>query len=130
MNTQELTALRDRVQKNKAISADDNKRLKAAGLVEGRYPNLVVAAEIAAATGQKAKHISYRGFNNQYYSDLIVELIRKHQPVTREDIDKLLLDKLPEVLSKKKKLTKIHNLLQELAMAELIRNDGGRKFSR
>jgi hypothetical protein len=32
MNTQELTALRDRVQKNKAISADDNKRLKAAGL--------------------------------------------------------------------------------------------------
>jgi len=122
--------LLDRVQKNQTISADESKRLKAAGLVEGRYPNLVVAAEIAAATGQKAKHISYRGFNNQYYSDLIVELIRKHQPVTREDIDKLLLDKLPEVLSKKQKLTKIHNLLQELATAELIRNDGGRKFSR
>ena len=117
--------LLDRVQKNLPILADDNKRLKAAKLVEGRYPNLLVAAEIAAATGQKAKHIRDKGFDSQYYRDLIVELIRKHQPVTREDIDRLLLDKLPEVLSKEQKLTKIHNLLTSLS-GKRIRNDGVR----
>lgn len=117
--------LLDRVQKSLAISTDDNKRLKAAKLVEGRYPNLVVAAEIAAATGQKAKHIRDRGFDSQYYRDLIVELIRKHQPVTREDIDRLLLDKLPEVLNEEQKMTKIHNLLTSLS-GKRIRNDGVR----
>ena len=36
--------LLDRVQKRHAISRDEHRRLKAAGLVEGRYPNLMVAA--------------------------------------------------------------------------------------
>ena len=47
--------LLDRVQKGQAISASDNKRLKAANLVEGRFPNLVVSAAIAAVTGQKGQ---------------------------------------------------------------------------
>jgi len=122
--------LLDRVQKNQAISASDNKRLKAANLVEGRYPNLVVAAAIAAATGQKAQHIRDRGLDSKFYRDYILELIREHQPVSREDIDKLLLDKLPEVLSEEQKLTKIHNLLRNMTKAGLIRNEGGRKYSR
>lgn len=122
--------LLDRVQKNQTISADDNRRLKAAKLVEGRYPNLVVGAEIAAVTGQKAKHIRDSGFDSQYYRDFIVKLVREHQPVTREDIDKLLLDKLPEVLSEEQKLSKIHNLLYELSHRQkLIRNVGSRRFS-
>lgn len=120
-----IIMLLDRVQKNQRISADDNKRLKAAKLVEGRYPGLVVAAEIAAATGQEAKHIRDRGFNSKYYRDLIVELVRKHQPVTREKIDRMLLDKLPEVLSPEQKLNKIHNLITSLS-GKHIRNDGVR----
>jgi fructose-bisphosphate aldolase class I len=43
--------LLDRVQKEQRISRDEHRRLKAAGLVEGRYPNLFVAAAIAKATG-------------------------------------------------------------------------------
>lgn len=120
----------DRVQKHQPISVDDNRRLKAMKLVEGRYPNLVVAAAIAAATGQKAKHIRDKGFDSKYYRDMIVELIRKHQPVTRGDIDAMLLDKLPEVLSLEQKLMKIHNLLYELSHRQkLIRNSGSRRFS-
>lgn len=65
------------------------------------------------------------------YQDLIVELIRKHQPVTREDIDEMLLDKLPEVLSQEQKLMKIHNLLYELSHRQKrIRNSGSRRFSK
>ena len=120
--------LLDRVQKNQLISTDDNKRLKAAKLVEGRYPGLVVAAEIAAATGQKAKHIRDRGLDSKFYRDYILTLVQEHQPVSREDIDKLLLDKLPEVLSQEQKLNKIHNLLWNMSKAGLICNEGGRKY--
>ena len=35
--------LLDKVQKGQRIDADEAKRLKAAKLVEGRYPNLLVA---------------------------------------------------------------------------------------
>ncbi|WP_262966549.1 RNA-binding domain-containing protein [Methylobacter psychrophilus] len=120
--------LLDRVQKGQAISASDNKRLKAANLVEGRFPNLVVSAAIASVTGQKAKHISDRGFDNAYYRDLIVKIVSEHQPVSREDIDRLLLGKLPEVLSIDQKLTKIHNLLTSLS-GKYIVNKGTRQQS-
>ena len=60
--------------------------------------------------------------------DLIVALVREHQPVSREDIDKLLLDKLPEVLTASQKRTKIHNLLSSQA-GKTIRNVGSRSGS-
>ena len=58
--------LLDKVQKGQRIVAEDAKRLKAAKLVEGRYPNLLVAGSVAAVTGQKAQHIRDRGFDSQY----------------------------------------------------------------
>ena len=120
--------LLDRVQKGQRISADEAKRLKAAKLVEGRYPNLIVAGRVAAVTGEKARHIRNRGFDSQYYRDLIVALVREHQPVSREDIDKLLLDKLPEVLTQQQKLSRVHNLISSLS-GKVIRNVGSRQAS-
>lgn len=120
--------LLDKVQKGQRIEADDAKRLKAAKLVEGRYPNLLVAGSVAAATGDKARHIRNRGFDNRYYRDLIVDLVREHQPVSREDIDKLLLDKLPEVLSESQKVSKVHNLITALS-GKAIKNVGTRQAS-
>lgn len=120
--------LLDKVQKGVRIAAEDGKRLRAAGLVEGRYPNLIVAGRVAAATGQKAQHIRNRGFDSRYYRDMIVELVREHQPVSREDIDRLLLDKLPEVLTQAQKLNRIHNLLRQLAEAGSIVNSGSRRW--
>jgi len=127
----ETIILLDRVQKRQTISREESKRLKATKLVEGRYPNLIVSAQIAAATGEKARHIRDKGFDNNYYQDLIVEIIRQHQPVTREDIDAMLLNKLPEVLSPDQKRKKIHNLLYELSHRQKqIKNTGGRRFSK
>ncbi|MDE1951177.1 MAG: putative DNA binding domain-containing protein [Betaproteobacteria bacterium] len=120
--------LLDRVQKGQRISADEAKRLKAAKLVEGRYPNLIVAGRVAAVTGEKARHIRNRGFDSQYYRDLIIALVREHQPVSREDIDGLLLDKLPDVLTQEQKLNRIHNLLRQLAEAKIIANVGSRRW--
>ena len=121
--------LLDRVQKRKRISSEAHRRLKTAKLVEGRYPNLIVAAQVAAVTGEKAKHIRDGGLDNRYYRDLILELIGKHQPVSREEINELLLDKLPEVLNKDQKMDKIHNLVSSLA-GKRIRNIGSRRTPR
>ena len=125
----EAIILLDRVQKRLPITKEEHQKLKHDGLVEGRFPNPVVAAQIAALTGDKARHIRDTGFNNEYYRDYIVKMIAKMQPVSREDIDEALLDKLPEVLTRQQKLEKIHNLLTVLSRKERrIRNAGGRRY--
>jgi ATP-dependent DNA helicase RecG len=118
--------LLDRVQKRLQISRDAHKALKASGLVEGRYPNIIIAAKVARITGQKARHIRERGFNKQYYMDAIEALIREHQPIPRSEIDRLLMDKLPEVLNEDQKKAKIHNLIAELSRNGRIENKGSR----
>lgn len=116
----------DRVQKRQNVSHETARLLKKARLVEGRYPNLLISAGVAKLTGQKARHIRERGFNKQYYIDAIEALIREHQPIPRSEIDRLLLDKLPEVLNEKQKKAKIHNLMAELARKGKIKNRGSR----
>jgi len=120
--------LLDRVQKRRPITKAEHKRLKAANLVEGRFPNLLVAGHIAAATGEKAKHIRDKGLEDTYYQKMVLELIQAHEPITRSDIDLMLMDKLPEVLTEEQKKRKIHNLLMMLAHKEKrILNTGTRR---
>ena len=118
--------LLDRVQKGQAIGREEHRGLKAAGLVEGRYPNLIVAGAVAKATGDAGRHIRERGFDKQYYLDLILALVREHGPVTRKDVDQLLVPKLPDRLTEQQKLRKVNNLLQELRRAGRIENRGPR----
>ena len=118
--------LLDRVQKRLPITREAHRVLKSAGLVEGRYPNPLIAARVAKLTGQQARHIRERGFNKQYYLDAIEALVREHQPIPRREIDRLLMDKLPEVMSEKQKNMKIHNLMAELVRKGKIENWGSR----
>ncbi|MBI4728003.1 MAG: putative DNA binding domain-containing protein [Acidobacteria bacterium] len=118
--------LLDRVQKGQSIGREEHRRLKAAGLVEGRYPNLIVAGPVAKATGDAGRHIRERGFDKQYYLDLTLALVREHGPVTRKDVDQLLVPKLPDRLTEQQKLRKVNNLLQELRRAGRIENRGRR----
>jgi ATP-dependent DNA helicase RecG len=74
-----------------------------------------MAANTARINGQKAKYIRDRGFNKKYYLDMIEALIREQKPLPRSEIDRLLLDKLHEVLSTQQKKDKIHNLMTELS---------------
>ena len=66
----------------------------------------------------------------RYYRDMVVALVREHEPVSREDVDRLLLNKLPEVLTQAQKLNRIHNLLRQLAEAGVIVNQGSRRWPR
>jgi len=118
--------LLDRVQKGQRIGKDAHRRLKAAGLVEGRYPSLMVAGTIAKATGEAGRHIRERGFDKQYYLDLILALVREHGPVGRREVDQALVPKLPDRLTAEQKRRKVHNLLQELRREDRISNRGSR----
>ena len=55
-----------------------------------------------------------KDYDKQYYSDLILQHIKKRQSAPRKDIDKLLWDKLPEDMDDKQRKNKITYLLIEL----------------
>ncbi len=122
----EQVILLDRVQKGLPIEKSEHRALKNAGLVEGRYPNLIVANVIAKATGKIGEHILERGFDDLYYRNLILAIVRKHGPVSRKDIDKVLFETLPDRLNLQQKRNKVHNLLQELRISGNIVNQGTR----
>ena len=123
--------LLDKVQKNIQLSKDEHKFLKFKGLVEGRYPNLFVSSPIAAATGAKAKYIKYKGFDKKYYQDMIIAFIRNNGSANRQEIDELILDKLPDILTEIQKKIKINNLLSELSRKlHRIKNTGSKKSPR
>jgi len=120
--------LLDKVQKRSKISREDSRRLKAMKVLEGRYPNLYVSSWVADVTGKKARRIRDSGLDNKFYKDLIRKLIDEHGPVSRKEIDELLLDKLPEILTDKQKKIKIHNLLSSLVANGGIKNVGTNRY--
>jgi ATP-dependent DNA helicase RecG len=116
--------LLDRVQKGKSLSAEQAKHLKQQGLIEGRKPSFHISAQVADKSGDKAQYIRNKGFDDQHYKQLICEYIEKFGKAKRLDIDGLILDKLPDVLSDKQKINKIKNLLQALKKDGLIEPEG------
>jgi ATP-dependent DNA helicase RecG len=118
--------LLDRVQKGRIVSREEHKLLKAANLVEGRYPHLLICKAVARATGDGARHIRQRGFDKNYYLDLILELVRVHGPVSRKVLNDLLVSKIPERMTAQQKRDKVRNLVQELRRDGQILNRGNR----
>lgn len=116
--------LLDRVQKHRGISGEEAKLLKQANLIEGRAPNFHVSAKVAAWTGDKARYIRNRGFDDQYYRGLVLEFLQKYGQASRRDLDELLLSKLPDVLDAAQKGNKVRNLLQAMRREGLIRREG------
>ena len=91
---------------------------------------IIVAAAVARATGEAGRHIRERGFDKQYYLDLILALVMEHGPVERRDVDEVLVPKLPDRFTPDQKRRKVRNLLQELRRAGKIVNLGSRSRPR
>lgn len=116
--------LLDRVQKRKPLTDVQARHLKQQGLIEGRKPNFHISAQVARHSDDMARYIRTRGLDDAHYKGLICDLIKQSGSARRADIDKLLLDKLPEVLDQQQKANKIKNLLQALKNQGVIEAKG------
>lgn len=120
----------DKVQKKRALTDEEFKSLKEQKLVEGRRPNLYVAARIAAVTGDKATYIKYRAFDKGYYKKMVLSYLEQFGEAHRKEIDKLILEKLSGALNKEQKRNFVTNLLQEMKKERLIHTSGTTRWAR
>ncbi|MFZ1987021.1 MAG: hypothetical protein WAU91_21595, partial [Desulfatitalea sp.] len=119
----------DKVQKKKALTDSEIKRLKAKRLIEGRKPNYHISFDVAEKVNMQAEYIRTRGLKDDYFKNLILEYLDRYKQASKEDIDKLLLDILPGVLDEKQRKNKIHNLLYAMSKKDkTIINKGGNRF--
>lgn len=114
----ETAILLDFIQKGKSnmISEEEIKQLKSQKLIGGRKPHYSVSLKTLELT------------ENQKYKKYILEHIKKNRNATRLDIDQLLFDILPKVMSKQQKKRKISNFLHEMSEKQ-IENIGTRTAS-
>jgi ATP-dependent DNA helicase RecG len=80
-----------------------------------------ISASIAEATGEEESYINMKGFNDNYYSDLIINYLKEFKKAKRINIRILLDRKLPEILDDNQKDNKIKNLLQKMKKEKRIK---------
>lgn len=119
--------LLDKVQKKQTITKDATDLLRKEKLIEGRGSNIYVSASVARVTNRQADYIKNKGFDDEYYRNLIREYIKKFNQATRKQLDELLLDKLPDILNQQQKVNKITNLIANLRDKGEIINEGNSK---
>lgn len=125
----ETAYLLDQVQKGNGQNLTPNavKYLRQHNLVEGRVNHLFLSAEVAQSISEEAQYIKNKGFDDQYYRDMILDYITKFGKAKRSDIRGLLWDKLPDVLNEKQKDRKILTLLTSLKRSGKITTDSENK---
>ena len=92
--------------------------LKALLKVESR--TYIYPSKIAHETAQQADYMKQRGIDGEYCRKMIVDYLTKFKTGTREDFERVILDKLPDVLSDTQKKNKIRNVLQGLKKLGII----------
>lgn len=117
----------DQIQKGEKISKIDAKELKAKSLIEGRYPNLYISEVMARKTGEMAKYIQNRPFQDEHYKRMILEFLVKNPDASRKDIDDLIMGVLPKILTRKQCKNKVSNLIRHLSTEKKIINKGNNK---
>lgn len=112
--------LLDHVQKKEPINDKAAKMLRSKKLIEGRKPNYYISRRVAATTGQKAEYTKLKGLNDDYYTQMILTALAQHKKLRKADFEKILLNKLPDILTAEQKTRKISNLLSKLRKQKKI----------
>ena len=81
-------------------------------------------ASVAKSIEDQAGYIKIKDLDDQYYKTLIIEYLKQYSKANRKEINKLLLDKLPDSLSDDQIKHKVHNLLTTLKNKNVIEKDG------
>ena len=125
----ETVILLDRVQKKLPITKEAADLLRKQRLIEGRTPNYFVSESVAKATNNQVQYIKNKGFDDKYFKDMILEFLKTFSQATKEEIDQLILDKLPSYLDEVQKKNKIKNIIYSLSKKEqLIDNQGTTRY--
>jgi len=119
--------LLDRIQKGQKVSKEGVQHLRRYNLIEGRANHLFLSAEAARSINKEEEYILNRGFNDQYYQDMIINYIRQYNKAKRSNIRTLLWRKLPDAMSDKQKENKINSLLTALRKKEEIMQDSSNR---
>ena len=116
------TVLLDKVQRGKNIGDKAIAMLRKKKLIEGRKPSIYVSKRIAQSTGKKIDYSKHKGLNTKKCESLLLESLGDHKKLTREEIDELLWNILPDQLNEKQKKNRIGNILSKLRMKGIIEN--------
>ena len=114
----------DKVQKKQAITEDEAETLRKKSLIEGRKNNYMIAADVAKHTEQQAEYMQMRGLDDMHYQSLIIEYLKTFERGRLADFDKMLANKLPQVLDDKQRKNKVRNLLQKMRRDGLVVSKG------
>jgi ATP-dependent DNA helicase RecG len=127
LSLQEIYLL-DKVAKHKQLTNTEIRVLRNKKLIEGRKPNFHISESVAKVIDEKAKYIKQRGFDDQYYMDLIIKYLKEFKKASRADFKNLLFNKFPDILTNEKKENKIKNLLQKMKVENKIKLGEGRQW--
>lgn len=117
--------LLDKVAKNKALNDEEIKMLKSKKLIEGRKPNFHISSKVALATNQKDDYIKMRGLKDEHYKKMILGYLEKYKSASKDDINKLILELLPNILDLDKKKNKLRNIMYAMSKKDCtIKNTG------
>ena len=123
--------LLDRLQKGIRLDKDAVAELRRKGLVEGRYPNVFPAGDVAAVGGKTAEYVEAKAFDDDFYMHRILQYLCVKGSASRKEIDGLIVKHLSTSLSASQKRSKIGNLLS-VSMRKVrgwIKNDDGQGHS-
>lgn len=117
----------DKVQKHEPISKEAVKYLRKLGVIEGKVPNLYIAADVAESIDEKAQYVKNKGFDDEAYKKWIISYLESYHKGRKNDFVVLLEDKLPDTMNPKQKEDKVKNLLQSLRVDGIIKRDSKNK---
>lgn len=116
------TILLDTIQKGKFISDEAMTMLRKKKLIEGRKPHVYIAKSLAQTTGTKVEYTKHKGLENKKCEALLLNSLKDHGSLTKQEIVHLLWDVLSDQLSDSQKENKVDNLLRKLKNAGKINN--------
>ena len=120
--------LLDKLQKNKRIQKSEAEHLRKRKLIEGRFPNVFPASEIALKGDKIEEYLETKGLDDHFYMQKILEFLCLKGSASRKEIDHFIYRQLPQHLDEEQKQNKIKNLLSVTMSRRFgwIKNIGGR----
>lgn len=110
----------DRLQKGQSITEDEADTLRKKSLIEGRKNNYMIAADVARHTEQQAEYMQMRGLDDMHYQGLIIGYLQSFQKGKLSDFEKMLDNKLPQVLAKDQRKNRVRYILQKMRKEGLV----------